>query len=365
MKVVLVGTIGNVGGPSIHIRNLVSEMSKLREVELHVITKGEEEKAMKRGNVIVHVLRLFRFYILGEIIHAWRVRNKISEIDPDIVHYQGISPYVLFHNKYPTVLTVHGIFSIEMPERMQGWKYLVFGLPRIILEKMVFSRVKNIIAVSIYVKAKITSGVNGRIRVIPNGVDKEFFDITAEEEANRLLFVGHVEPRKGLLNVIKALKVVKSSIPSVKLVVVGKKTNHEYFTRISRLISDEDLGGNVVYKGTIGKTRLKNEYHKCSIFVLPSKEEPFGIVLLEAMASCKPVIATNVGGIPYVVRDEESGFLVGEGNVGELVDRTLVLLENKDLRQKMGKKGQRIAKRFNWKDIAQKTTDFYCEILSA
>ena len=365
MKVALVGTSGDVGGPSIHIRNLVNEMSKLQEVQLHVIMKGEEDKTIKRGNMTIHVLRVFGFYVLGEIIHAWKVRNKISEIDPDIVHYQGISPYVLFHHKYPSVLTVHGMFSVEVPLRMEGWKYFAFGLPRILLERMVLSKVKNIIAVSPYVERIIASRVDARIRVIPNGIDKDFFDIAGEEEPNRLLFVGRIEPRKGLLNLIKALKVIKSSVPLVKLIVIGKKTNLEYFGRFSRLIRDEGLVDNVIYKGTIEETELRKEYQKCSIFVLPSKEEPFGIVLLEAMASCKPVIATNVGGIPYVVCDGETGFLVGARDVDELANRISLLLENEDLRQKMGQKGQKTAKRFSWQSIAQKTIDFYHEILSS
>lgn len=361
MKIVLVGTIGSIGGPSIHIRNLVNEMSKLRKIELYVISKGKQDTVIKRKNVTIYVLKLFGFYVLAEIIHAWRVRNKISEIDPDIVHYQGISPYVLFHHKYPFVLTAHGIFSIEVPERMQGWKYFVFGLPRILLEKIVFSRVINVIAVSPFVKEKIASRVNARIRVIPNGVDRDFFDIGEKEEANRLLFVGNIEPRKGLLNLIKALRLVKSSIPSVKLIVVGKKSNHGYFRRICRLISDEGLTGNVVYKGTIEKTELKKEYQKCSIFVLPSKEEPFGIVLLEAMASCNPVIATNVGGIPYVIKDSENGFLVEDGNVEELAEKLLLLLKNEKLRDEMGHRGMQIAKKFDWKTIAQETINFYYE----
>ncbi|RLI42667.1 hypothetical protein DRO69_10115, partial [Candidatus Bathyarchaeota archaeon] len=297
MKVVLVGTIGDIGGPSIHIRNLANELSKLEEVQLHVITKGEEDKIMKQGNMTIHVLRFFGFYILGEIIHAWRVQNKISEIDPDVVHYQGISPYVLFHHKYPSVLTVHGIFSVEIPLRMGGWKYFVFGLPRILLERMVLCKVKNIIAVSPYVKEIIASRANTRIRVIPNGIDKDFFNITEEEQSNRLLFAGSINAVKGLLTLLKALKKVKNSIPSAKLVIAGDVKDSNYFSILMRFIKNYGLENNVIYKGPLKKNTLIKEYQKCSICILPSKMETMGIVLLEAMASCKPVIATNVGGI--------------------------------------------------------------------
>lgn len=362
MKVVLVGTIGDIGGPPIHTRNLVNEMAKFQEVQLHVITKGEEDKIMKRGNMTVHVLRSFEFYILGEIIHACRVWNKISEIDPDIVHYQGISPYLLFHHKYPAVLTIHGMFSVEVPLRVRGWKYFVFGFPRILLERMVLSKVKNIIAVSPYVKEIIAPRVTARIRVIPNGVDKDFFCTCHEKsDSNRLLFVGFIEPRKGLLDLIKALKIIKNSVPSVKLIVIGKKTDLKYFRQFLRFVKSENLMSNIIYLGTIDKNELKKEYQKCSIFVLPSREETFGIVLLEAMASCRPVIATNVGGIPYVVKDGENGFLVDEGNISGLAEKILYLLKNDNLRNEMGYRNMRIAKKFDWKTIAQETINFYYE----
>lgn len=367
-RIIRVALIGNylkesIGGPAEHTRNLVDELSKHPEIELYVISKGEEDKIIKTINLTIHLLKHFGPYPFNEFIHSLRVRNKISLIDPDIVHFQGTSPYALFNKKRPWLSTIHGIFYLEVPERFQGWRYVILGLPRILLEKMVFAKAENIIAVSPYIGKIINSKINARIRVIPNGVDDAFFCIRYKEESGHLLFVGCIEPRKGLLNLLKAIKIVKRSVPLVKLIIVGKKTDLEYFRKITYFIVNEGLINNVIYKGTIEKRDLIKEYQRCSIFVLPSKIEPFGIVLLEAMASEKPVIATNVGGIPYVVHDRESGFLVKAGDVDALADRILLLLEHEDLRRKMGKKGREIAKRFKWQSIAQETVDFYYEIL--
>ena len=81
------------------------------------------------------------------------------------------------------------------------------------------------------------------------------------------------------------------------------------------------------------------------------------------MASGKPIVATKVGGIPYVVKDKETGFLVKDGDINDLADKILLLLNDEDLRHSMGKNGQKTAMEYHWKIITQKTISFYYNIL--
>jgi len=100
------------------------------------------------------------------------------------------------------------------------------------------------------------------------------------------------------------------------------------------------------------------------VCVFPSRYEPFGIVLLEAMASGKPVVASKVGGIPFVVEDGKTGLLFERGNVEVLAEKIIMLLRDEELRKRMGEAGRERAKEFTWDKIAKQTVDLYKEILS-
>ena len=107
---------------------------------------------------------------------------------------------------------------------------------------------------------------------------------------------------------------------------------------------------------------IKKEFSECSVFVFPSKEESFGIVLAEAEACGKPVVASNIGGIPYVVDDNKTGFLVEYGDVDTFAEKILILLNDKNLRNKMGRLGRGKAKQFSNKEIAKKYYELYKEV---
>jgi glycosyltransferase involved in cell wall biosynthesis len=97
--------------------------------------------------------------------------------------------------------------------------------------------------------------------------------------------------------------------------------------------------------------------------VFPSIYEAFGIVLLEAMACGKPVVASNVGGIPFVVEEGKTGLLFESGNVEDLADKIVTILKDEELREKMGEAGRERAKEFTWDKIAERTVEVYKEIL--
>jgi len=203
---------------------------------------------------------------------------------------------------------------------------------------------------------------HGKVYVIPNGIDASFFNIQYKEKKNRMLYVGYVEPRKGVYKLVKAIEEIKDSISAIKLIIVVKITDIEYYNKIKLFVASKNLNNNVIFKGSISKRDLIKEYQFSSIFVLPSVLEPFGIVLLEAMASKKPVIATKTGGIPYVVKDKRTGFLF-DGSIHDLANKILILLNNDSLRKKMGEKGQEIAKKYKWNYIVEETLKLYERIL--
>lgn len=161
---------------------------------------------------------------------------------------------------------------------------------------------------------------------------------------------------------MKQLKKIKNDNSAIRLHIVGVVRDNEYFRKLLEYTNENDLGNNIKFLGALEYNELRKEYSECSVFVFPSKEESQGIVLLEAMAAGKPVVATRIGGIPYVVKHEETGLLVEYGNPEELGESITILLKHDDLRKKMGYKGIEIAKEYTGKRIAEKIYTIYSNL---
>jgi len=276
----------------------------------------------------------------------------------------SICGYYALKSGFPNIVTVHGIAKEEYDPKIRS--ELLDTIRRgvvVPMENYVFEHAKILTVVSPYVKEKIEPFCNGKIQVIPNGIRDEFFNIENNEVDNRLLFVGGIEPRKGLLNLLKAVKIIREKIPGVRLYIVGSVRKQKYYNSLIDYVKKNKLNENIIFKGELSDEEIKKEFSECSVFVFPSKEESFGIVLAEAEACGKPVVASNIGGIPYVVDDNKTGFLVEYDDVDMFAEKILILLSDKNLRDKMGKLGKEKAKQFLNKDIAKKYYKLYKTVI--
>jgi len=145
------------------------------------------------------------------------------------------------------------------------------------------------------------------------------------------------EQYKGMDTVIQALPQVLTVVPDTRYVIVGDGNDRP---RLESLAKAVDVAEHVFFVGVTGHDELVKYYEACDVFVMPSHAEGFGIVFLEAMAFGKPVIGGNHGGTPDVIRDGVTGFLVEYGDIDGLTSRILSLLQNEELRQKMGQTGR-------------------------
>jgi glycosyltransferase involved in cell wall biosynthesis len=136
-----------------------------------------------------------------------------------------------------------------------------------------------------------------------------------------------------------------------------------YRLRLKKLVKKQNIEKNVEFLGFISDDEKYACYNSADIFVLPSLEESFGIVLLEAMACRKPVVASNVGGIPFVVADEKTGLLFESNDPEDLAEKIITLLRNRELQENMGRAGRERAKEFGWDKIAKTTVRLYQEII--
>jgi len=209
-----------------------------------------------------------------------------------------------------------------------------------------------------------------KLEVIPNGVNIEEFKLSEEEiervkkkyclEGTVVMFAGTVTPRKGVFELIRAAEILNSR--DILFLIVGNLNLDKDYARMVMEYA-RSRGINARFTGFVPYEDLKALYSACDIFVLPSFEEGDPIALKEAMASGKPLIGSNVGGITMQIRDGWNGFLVEPGNERQLAERIKYLVENEEERRKMGRNSRKLAEEeFDWAKITEKYLKVYEEL---
>jgi phosphatidyl-myo-inositol alpha-mannosyltransferase len=200
-------------------------------------------------------------------------------------------------------------------------------------------------------------------RVIPNGVDVDRFNPTTPrlEHFDRskltLLWLGRFDPRNGLGLMLKSFEIVKHQFPEVRLVIVGHGSSRPYYERMV----PRALRPDVHFEGPAVASRPAH-YSTCDVFCSPVSKASFGITLLEAMASGKPIVATENIGYRDLLGPEE-GTLVPHDDPEAFANAILRLLLDTRLRSEMGRAGLRKVARYSWKHVVGETLDLYEEIL--
>ena len=208
----------------------------------------------------------------------------------------------------------------------------------------------------------------GYYNIIPNGVDVEHFspDVSPIEEFDddklNILFVSRLEKRKGLNYLLQAFRQVKEEVPNSRLIVVGPGTRLR--RRYERYVAKTGLK-DVVFVGLVSYDELPRYYKTADVFCAPAiGSESFGIILLEAMAMGKPIVASSIEGYASVISHGVDGLLVPPADRDQLAQALIALLNDKALRQEMGAKGRIKALEHSWELIAQRVFDYYVRVLS-
>ncbi|MCL4552681.1 MAG: glycosyltransferase family 4 protein [Candidatus Marsarchaeota archaeon] len=178
------------------------------------------------------------------------------------------------------------------------------------------------------------------------------------DKKRHLLFVGQCAPVKGLEYLLQALALIDER--DVILDVVGNtEADPEYFFRLTRMVSDLGVRDGVVFHGHVSdRARLSSLYRQTDVFVLPSLVEGFGIVILEAMSSGLPVVATKVGAIPELVVDGKNGILVPPKNPQAMAAAIARLLSSPRLSREYGQEGLKLAEQrkglYSWEAVGER-----------
>ncbi len=219
-----------------------------------------------------------------------------------------------------------------------------------------------------------------KIDIVPPGVNTERFYPLSESDAKQqlgfeenhkiLLFVGRIEPLKAVDSIINALKVIKEESPSlinqIRFAVVGgdpQDKNDVEMMRLQSLTQELGLEDVVLFLGAKDQGSLPDYYAAATVVVMPSDYESFGMVALEAMAMGTPVIASNVGGLGYLVKDAETGFLVPVREPNSIATCITKMVTDDDCSTIMGQNASALAQEYAWSNIADRILSIFDDIL--
>jgi len=209
---------------------------------------------------------------------------------------------------------------------------------------------------------KLYEGVvdNEKISVIPLGVDTDIFKPAGKrvnKDGYEVLYVGYLYKLKGVEYLIKSLALVARERRDVKLRVVGEGPDKSRLEALARALN---LEGRVLFEGFVPHTEIVKCYQQCDIFCFPTLGEPFGKVVLEAMACGKPVIASNVAGSAETIENEKTGFLTPPAQPQTLAKAILELIGDQQKMKRVGANARAVATQsYSWENIAEKYHKLY------
>jgi len=324
---------------------------------------------------------------------CWQM--NAAGLDADLVHchtWYSMLGGILAKLNYgiPLVVTTHSLEPLRPWKREQlagGYDFSLW------VEKTALEMADAIIAVSEGTKAdilKLFAVREERVHVIHNGIDlQEFKKVDSHAVLTRygiptgkpyVLFVGRITRQKGIMYLLKALSHLDSDFPVV--LCASSPDTPAIAAEMKEALAAASAHRDHIYwiQDVLDKPSLIELYSNAAMFCCPSIYEPFGLINLEAMACEKPVVASAVGGIPEVVVEDETGFLVPMDQQEEapfspkdpekfaldLAERINHLMRDPALRQPMGEAGRRRAEElFSWTVIAKRTQALYEQVIAA
>jgi phosphatidylinositol alpha-mannosyltransferase len=293
--------------------------------------------------------------------HSQVVRRSLLEGAYDLVHvHEPLSPSVgliaLIQASVPVVGTFHANLDHSLALRL--------GSP---ILRRGFDKLAARIAVSESARRTWQRYFGKPMLIVPNGAPNEFFTkaepLPAFDDGRpTILFVGRMEPRKGLVYLVRAFLRLKPAHPALRLVVVGKD-NRNLQEKAMAMVPPR-LRPDLLFVGSVPQEDLASYYASADVFCAPSLGgESFGIVLVEAMASGVPVVCSDIGGYRDLVRDGTEGLLVPPRDPAALAAALGMLLDNPARRAAMGDAGKVTAAQYAWPVVAREIEAVYHEVL--
>ncbi len=292
------------------------------------------------------------------------IRRKVKEFKPDILHAHYASSYGLLGSLvgfHPYIISVWGSDVYEFPRSNAIFKRII---------EYNFKCADYILSTSSVMAKETKKYTDKEIYVTPFGVDTNLFCRTLSScKSESELVIGNVKtlsPKYGIDILIRAFKLIRERNATINpvLVIVGDGPNKNDYVKLA---ADLGLKDKVKFIGKVPNKLLPEYYNSfyVSVSVSVSDSESFGVVAVEAMACECPVVVSNADGFTEVVEDGVTGIIVPKKNVDATADAIQKLIDNRPLRDKMGRNGrERVLRLYQWKNNVDTMEDIYREVIS-
>lgn len=389
-----------IGGQAVYVNSLIKELDKEGwAVDVFIRLDSPHKKHISIVGKRIRVIRLKggpARYISRKLLFSFLPELYISFLD--FIGHQN--PYALFHGHYWDggwiALQAHRQFNIPFIENFHSLgklrlqtreKYLgnenqkdVFD-KRFSIEDEIIKDADSIISLSESEKVflqKLYNAPPEKVIVIPGGVNLKVFSHIFNSDARGklnldnkdflLLFAGRLEWRKGIGTILYAANLLKDLIPNLRILIVGGKIygrqnnvdDHKEYQKLMKIVNKLGLDSIVNFIGCVDHNRMPLFYSAANVFIVPSYYEPFGLVAIESMACGTPVIASEVGGLAAIIKNNVNGLLFEPRNPVSLKEKIMQVYKSKDLTELVIKNGlQDVVNLYSWKNIAKKISGIY------
>jgi D-inositol-3-phosphate glycosyltransferase len=386
------------GGMNVYVRELARELGN-RGLGVDVFTRSQDERINRISRRLGNDVRVIHlpagpekpynkneiFHHLPQFVAGVRAFAEAEDISYDVLHshywLSGLAAVQLRETwGAPVVHMFHTL--AELKNRVATTSAELEPELRSSCEGDILHQADVIVAATTLEREQMRAYYGAdpaRIQIVPPGVDLELFRPLPCEASraavgipldhHMILFVGRIQPIKGIDTLIRAMAQLLRKRPHLKgkmcLSIIGgagDPTTDGELARLQALEQELGIDDVVTFLGSRAQETLVHYYNAASMVVAPSHYESFGMVALEAMACGTPVIASDVGGLSLNVADGFNGYLVPKGDVDALAYKMELMLEHEQLRAQLGTQACQWAQRFSWQTIADETLSIYARV---
>lgn len=350
--------------------NLVPSLSSYKEFEIHVITLCPDTMHTTTDHadgVTIHRLPKPSGSELKNALGEGKklIENLVRDLSPDLIHAHDTYGIMVKDIPIPKVFTVHGFIYADTLLAKGKFKWLRSKIWELI-EKKSWAKQPNIISISPYVRERLNGITDANIFDIDNPISDAFFNLTRQEVTGTIFTSAVITPRKNPIQLVKAVAILISKGINVKLRIAGSINDIEYAQILEKTIKDHNLQDHVTLLGRINTTEIQNELCKASIYALASLEENSPMGIEEAMAVGVPVVTSNRCGMPYMVKNGETGFLINPFDEHDIANKCERILTNSELARNMQIKARQLAlELYHSEQVAKRTIAVYHEIVKS
>ena len=356
------------GGVTVHISQLAHQFTNMGH-QVKILAPHSPSRLVPEDSDFVPLGRSVPIPSGGSIarlsLSVWllrKIRDILATERFDVVHlHEPLMPVLpLFVLQSSKALNVGTFHASHGRFRNYGWSHPIL--------KYWFRRLDGHIAVSPTARQYASRFFPGDYRIIPNGINLDRFSVQPQlipglnDGKLNILFVGRMEKRKGLRYLLEAYAKIKWDFKDIRLLVVGPGNLDKDCYRV---LSERNIQ-DVTFLGSVSYQDLPRYYWSADICCSPATgRESFGMVLLEAMASGRPVVASRIEGYSAVLDHGEQGLLVPPRDSDSLAEALTLLIRNPELRIQMAKRGRKTVEQYRWEKVSRQVMDYYLQLLGS